>query len=257
MLEFEIRHAMQTSEGKAELNVSAVINSGEFLCVFGPSGAGKTTLLRILAGLVKPDFGRIVFGNTVWFDSEKQINLTPQERSVGLMFQDYALFPNMTVERNIQFAQKQKDLNSVKNIMELFGLTSLCKRKPHQLSGGQKQRVALARALASNPGLLMLDEPLSAIDRDMRLVLQDEIQKAHLLLKPVSLMVSHDAQEILHLATSVLVIKNGKMIAKDRPDVLFRHSDEMNQLLHSPDLDNLSSHSSEKPTFYDFIPTFK
>lgn len=257
MLEFDIRHAMHTSEGKAELNVSAEVHDGEFLCLFGPSGAGKTTLLRILAGLIKPDSARIVFGNTVWFDSEKRINLAPQKRGVGFMFQDYALFPNMTVEENIQFAQKHKNRVDVENILELFGLTFLCKRKPHQLSGGQKQRVALARALASNPGLLMLDEPLSALDYDMRLVVLEEIQKVHHLLQPVSLMVSHDIQEVQRLATSVMVIKNGKIIAKDRPNVIFRGLVGIHHVSPLPNPQNLFVRSSENPTFYDFVPTFK
>jgi molybdate transport system ATP-binding protein len=257
MLEFDLTHAMLTSEGKTELNVSAKVNAGELLCLFGPSGAGKTTLLRILAGLTKPDSGRITFGKTVWFDSEEHINLTPQQRNVGFMFQDYALFPNMTVESNIRFAQKQKDPEAVCKLLKLFDLSALRKRKPHQLSGGQKQRAALARALASKPKLLMLDEPLSALDQEMRVALQEEIRKAHRLLQPVSLMVSHDVQEVLRMATSVLILKNGKMIAKDRPENLFRKTVEVPPCSSTPSLQYLEAYSPGNPTFGGFIPTLR
>ena len=141
-----IQHAMHTSDGNKMLEVNTQIMPHELLCLFGHSGAGKTTILRILAGLTKPDKGRIVFGNTVWFDSEKKINLPPQQRNVGFMFQDYALFPNMSIEKNIRFAQKEKDEAEVEKLLNLFDLTELRHRKPGQLSGGQKQRVALARA---------------------------------------------------------------------------------------------------------------
>jgi molybdate transport system ATP-binding protein len=221
MLYIDIQHAMMTAQGPSELNIQTEIEEGELLCLFGPSGSGKTTLLRILAGLVKPDQGRIVFGDTVWFDSNKRICLQPQQRHVGFMFQDYALFPNMTVEGNIRYAQQKKEPEAVAEMLDLFELTALAGRKPHQLSGGQKQRVALARALASKPRLLMLDEPLSALDTEMRLALREEIRKAHQLLHSMSLMVSHDVNEILSLGTSVLVLRNGQVVDKNKPELLF------------------------------------
>ena len=211
-LSVDIHHAMHTSEGKKTLNICTEINKQELLCLFGHSGAGKTTLLRILAGLTKPDSGRIVFEGRVWYDSDKNINIPPQARNVGYMFQDYALFPNMSIENNIRFAQKEKDQDTIEELLELFNLQSLRKRKPDQLSGGQKQRVALARALAAKPSILMLDEPLSALDFEMRLTLQKEIRKAHDLLHTITLMVSHDLQEVIHLASSVMVLKNGTVV---------------------------------------------
>jgi len=220
-LSISIQHAMLTSEGKTNLEVSTEIKGNELLCLFGHSGAGKTTLLRILAGLTKPDRGRIVFNHTVWFDSEKNINIPPQERNVGYMFQDYALFPNMTVEKNISFAQKVKDSVEVNALMVLFDIEALKHQHPGKLSGGQKQRVALARALAAKPGLLLLDEPLSALDWDMRTSLQQEIRKAHELMNSVTLLVSHDIPEVLELASSVIVLKNGTVVKNGKPDEVF------------------------------------
>ena len=221
VLSISIQHAMHTSEGKKMLEVNTQIMPHELLCLFGHSGAGKTTILRILAGLTKPDKGRIAFGDTVWFDSEKKINLPPQQRNVGFMFQDYALFPNMSIEKNIRFAQKEKDEAEVEKLLNLFDLTELRHRKPGQLSGGQKQRVALARALAAKPSVLMLDEPLSALDCEMRAALQHEIRKAHQLLKTITLMVSHDKHEIVKLSTSVMVLRNGTVEKCGKAEEIF------------------------------------
>ena len=195
--------------------------AGKLIIFSAPSGAGKTTLLRILAGLTKPDKGRIVFNDTVWFDSEKKINLPPQQRNVGYMFQDYALFPNMTVEKNISFGLKEKNKEEVDKLLVLFDLEILKNQHPEKLSGGQKQRVALARALAAKPNVLLLDEPLSALDFEMRLALQHEIRKAHELLNTVTIMVSHDLQEVFHLASSVIVLKNGTVINEGKPTDVF------------------------------------
>jgi molybdate transport system ATP-binding protein len=211
MLKIDIEREMLTSEGKTMLKVDTVVSEKELLCLFGHSGAGKTTLMRLLAGLNKPDKGHIEFNGQVWFDSGKKINLPPQQRNVGYMFQDYALFPNMTVRRNIEFAQKLKNAEEVEELLMLFGLENLQKQHPAKLSGGQKQRVALARALAAKPQLLLLDEPLSALDYEMRLNLQDEILKAHNLLSSVTLLVSHDLKEVEKLATSVLLLRNGNV----------------------------------------------
>lgn len=221
MLKIDIQYAMLTSEGKTNLEVCTEIEGNELLCLFGHSGAGKTTLLRILAGLSKPSKGKIVFNDSVWFDSDKKINITPQDRNVGYMFQDYALFPNMTVEKNISFAQRIKNNDEVDKLMVLFGIEVLKHQHPGKLSGGQKQRVALARALAAKPSVLLLDEPLSALDWDMRSSLQLEIVKAHKLLNSVTLLVSHDIPEVFQLASSVIILKNGTVVKSGKPEEVF------------------------------------
>jgi len=220
----DIEKRMLTANGPMNLSVQTTIPACELVALFGESGAGKTTLLRILAGLVTPDKGMIKFGSTVWFDSEKKINIPPQLRNISLMFQDYALFPNMTVEQNIQFAQPEKDQSKVDELLALFGLTEFRKRKPTGLSGGQKQRVALARALARKPQLLLLDEPLSALDAEMRIALQDEIAQAHQLLGVTTIMVSHDLNEVFRLATQVLCIENGSITRTGNPEEVFSDS---------------------------------
>ena len=217
----DIEKQMLTANGLMTLVVQTTIPSGELVALFGQSGAGKTTLLRILAGLVTPDKGLIKFGQSVWFDSEKRIHVPPQNRNISLMFQDYALFPNMTVEQNIQFAQPEKNNSIVNELLTLFGLSEFRKRKPNSLSGGQKQRVALARALARKPQLLLLDEPLSALDAEMRIVLQDEIARAHQLLGVTALMVSHDLNEVFRLASQVLCLENGTIVRSGKPEDVF------------------------------------
>lgn len=208
MLTIDIQQPMLTSDGLAELNIQTVIDKGELVCLCGPSGSGKTTLLRLLAGLSKPKKGFIAFNDSTWCDTENRLFVPPRERRTGLMFQDYALFPNMTIEQQLRYAQTQRDESWIEELISLFGLKQLAKRKPHHLSGGQKQRVALARALASKPTLLLLDEPLSALDIELKQSIQEEIRKAHQLLDSVTLMVSHDPAEINDLSTSVLHIKS-------------------------------------------------
>lgn len=224
VVHIDVEKMMLTANGPMKLSVQVSIQTGELVALFGQSGAGKTTLLKILAGLLTPDKGMIQFGNTVWFDSDKQINITPQKRNISLMFQDYALFPNMTVEQNIQFAQPRKNHTLVNEWLDMLGLTELRNRKPDGLSGGQKQRVALARALARKPQLLLLDEPLSALDAEMRNALQDEIARVQQISGITAIMVSHDLNEVFRLATHVLCIENGIITRKGSPDDVFLDS---------------------------------
>ncbi|WP_321331952.1 ATP-binding cassette domain-containing protein [uncultured Bacteroides sp.] len=214
----DVKRKMTTSEGDRTLHIEKEISGGEFICLVGHSGSGKTTLLRMLSGLVTPDEGMIRVGSEIWFDSRRKVNFKPQQRSIAYMFQDFALFPNMSVEENICFAQKKRDKTKVNELLNIFGMNGLAKQKPSKLSGGQKQRVALARALASSPSILLLDEPLSAIDQEMRNLLQCEILKAHEYLAATSIMVTHDMHEANHMATEIVKIKNGLIVEQDETD---------------------------------------
>jgi molybdate transport system ATP-binding protein len=221
VIEIDVEKALISANGRVNLQIKATFKLGELVVLFGDSGAGKTTLLRIISGLTKPDKGYIRVGNSIWLDTKAKINQTPQQRNIGFMFQDYALFPNMTVLENITYALGEKNSRYGKELIEKFGLTEFATRKPAKLSGGQKQRVALARALACKPEFLLLDEPLSALDSKIRSTLQDEILKAHSYNNTTTLLVSHDLTEVFRLAQKVLKINNGKITATGKPDELF------------------------------------
>jgi len=214
----DVRKEMTTTEGKNMLNIRREISGGDFICLVGHSGSGKTTLLRILSGLLTPDEGVIRVGGKTWFDSTARINLKPQQRSIAYMFQDLALFPNMTVAQNIGYAQRAHNPTHINELLDIFGMKGLATQKPGKLSGGQKQRVALARALASSPQILLLDEPLSSIDQEMREALQSEILKAHEYLNSTSIMVTHDLPEARRMANEIIKIKNGLIIETDETD---------------------------------------
>ena len=204
------------------MDVALRLESGSITALTGPSGVGKTTLLRLIAGLIKPQTGRITYGKEIWLDSEKKVFLSPQRRQVGLVFQDYALFPHLSVRQNVAFAlEKNHDPSRVDELLREVELTQLADRRPHQLSGGQQQRVALARALAPRPRLLLLDEPLSALDRAMRQRLQDYLLKIHQHYKLTILLVTHDLGEIFRLADQVLEMETGKIRRSGTPEQVF------------------------------------
>jgi molybdate transport system ATP-binding protein len=222
MIEINIIKPLYTADGIINLKVNKKINKGDFLTLFGKSGSGKTTLLRILAGLETPKSGKIVVDKEIWFDSSKKINLAPQKRDVGFVFQDYALFPNMSVRKNLEFALKNKnEIKKVDEILEIMEIKNLSNMKPELLSGGQKQRVALARTLMTNPKILLLDEPLSALDTTMRLKLQDELSLIHQKFNITSILVSHDISEIFKLSNRVFKINLGEIEEDGTPNELF------------------------------------
>ena len=222
MIEIDIIKPLYTADGIINLKVNKKINKGDFLTLFGKSGSGKTTLLRILAGLETPKSGKIVVDKEIWFDSSKKINLAPQKRDVGFVFQDYALFPNMSVKKNLEFALKNKnEIKKVDEILEIMEIKNLSNMKPELLSGGQKQRVALARTLMTNPKILLLDEPLSALDTTMRLKLQDELSLIHQKFNITSILVSHDISEVFNLSNRVFKINLGEIEEDGTPNELF------------------------------------
>lgn len=222
MIAININKRLDTAEGSINAHFDLTINDGEFLTLFGPSGAGKTTLMRMIAGLEIPDRGVIEVDGDVWFDSTKKINLPPQKRSIGFVFQDYALFPTMSVRENLLFAAENTEQRAnVNELIELVELTALSNRRPDTLSGGQKQRVALARALVRHPKILLLDEPLSALDPGMRQKLQDELSLIHERLGVTTLLVSHDIAETVKLSDRLAQVEAGHIRALCSPIEFF------------------------------------
>jgi molybdate transport system ATP-binding protein len=192
VIRLNLRKKLRGAREDFDLKVSLEIEKGEFLVIFGPSGSGKTTLLRMLAGLETPDEGYLEVEGKVWIDTNRKINLPPQKREIGFVFQDYALFPNMTVFENIAYGMKKKDSKKIKELLRIAGLEKLSETKPATLSGGQKQRVALLRALAREPRLLLLDEPFSALDPQTAAPLREEIKKLQKQDGITTIMVSHN-----------------------------------------------------------------
>ena len=222
MIDFSLQKTLHTAEGEMQLNINGSFESGQFISLYGSSGAGKTSVLRMLAGFLNPDNGFIAVNNVTWFNAEKRINAEPQQRKIGFVFQDYALFPNMNVKENIAFAlNKNDDKIIVDELLELTGLSTLSSRKIQTLSGGQKQRVALARAIATKPYLLLLDEPLSAIDNTMRVQLQTTLLEVHKRFGVTTILVSHDIDEIIKLCDTVIHLENGIVQQNTTPAAFF------------------------------------
>ena len=195
---------------------------GKVTALFGPSGAGKSSILRIISGLEMADSGMISYGKEVWFDETKGIHLPPQRRSVGFVFQDFALFPHLTVERNVAYGIKEKKrLNELNDLISLVGLSGYKRHYPAQLSGGQKQRVALIRALARKPDILLLDEPLSALDWETRRQLQEDLKSIIKQFHVTTLYVTHDITEVYKLADYVVVLASGKVVKKGTSEEVF------------------------------------
>jgi molybdate transport system ATP-binding protein len=200
---------------RIECALSLPAEGGSVTVLFGPSGAGKTTILRCLAGLERPDRGTIRFGDDVWFDSERGIDLPPQRRRAGLLVQDYALFPHLTVAANVGYGLGTLDAAAQKarvaETLALLRIEALAGRRPAQLSGGEKQRVALGRALAPRPRVLLLDEPLSALDAPTREALRSDLRRLLSGLSRPTLLVTHDRLDALALGDRMAVIAHGRL----------------------------------------------
>jgi iron(III) transport system ATP-binding protein len=196
------------------------VEQGEFLCLLGPSGCGKTTLLRIIAGLEAQDAG------TVWAGGQDISRLPPARRDYGIVFQNYALFPNLDVTENVGYGlrtRRAERLRKVEELLELVGLAGSGGKYPSQLSGGQQQRVALARALATEPRMLLLDEPLSALDAKVRVHLRRELKQLHQKLGITTVMVTHDQEEALSLADRIAVMDHGTLEQVGSPEAIYHH----------------------------------
>jgi molybdate transport system ATP-binding protein len=188
----------------------------QILILLGPSGSGKTTILHLLAGLFKPDEGYIKINDRILYCSGEKINNPPQSRNIGYLFQNYALFPHMTVKQNVFYGLKSKGCRQEGSaldpleLLDSFGVGHLIDRYPSQLSGGEKQRVALARALVVQPNLLLLDEPFSALDRNTRISLRQELKKLHQQWQIPFVLVSHDEEDARFLGDVIVTLENGQ-----------------------------------------------
>ncbi|MBA0036752.1 ABC transporter ATP-binding protein [Pantoea sp. BIGb0393] len=202
-------------------NIDFSAEEGEFVTLLGPSGCGKSTLLRCIAGLTDVDSGKVLL------QGQDIVPLPPQKRTIGMVFQSYALFPNMTVEKNVAFGLKMQKLASgdiqkrVMEVLALVELTDFARRYPHQLSGGQCQRVALARSLVTRPRLLLLDEPLSALDARIRRHLREQIRNIQKELKLTTLFVTHDQEEALTMSDRIVLMNRGKIVQNGNAERLY------------------------------------
>ena len=212
------------TEGEAVLdNISLETSKGEFITLLGSSGCGKTTTLRIIAGLEQPDAG------SVWLDGREVTGLEPNQRDVNTVFQNYALFPHMNVAENIGYGLKLKKVpkseirKKVSQMLELVQLEGYEKRKPSELSGGQKQRVAIARALVNNPKVLLLDEPLGALDLQLRRAMQIELKHLQKKLGITFIYITHDQEEAINMSDRIAVMKDGRIEQIGTPDEIYNH----------------------------------
>ena len=209
----DLFHSFSTFQGIQKIEANLQISLGEYVSISGISGSGKTTFLRLISGLIQPQNGTICWGEQVWHDTKNKQCIPPQERNIGMVFQDYALFPNMNTLDNIIFACKEKvEKKYLQSIVDTLGLDNYLTRYPYQLSGGQQQRVAIARALISKPALLLLDEPFSALDESLKKTIQSFIYEIHKQNSMTTLVVSHQISEIKPYAHRFLQFENEKLL---------------------------------------------
>ncbi|ADI31848.1 ABC transporter ATP-binding protein [Staphylothermus hellenicus] len=208
-------------------NINVEIKPGEFYVILGPSGSGKTTLLRIIAGLEVPTKGRVVIGDKIVVDAEKGIFVEPRDRNIGMVFQNWALYPHMTAYDNIAFPLKLKKLpreeidKKVKEVAEALGIADLLDRKPGHMSGGQQQRVAVARALVKQPDILLLDEPFSNLDARIRVTAREFVKEIQKKLGITTILVTHDQADAFAVGDRVMVLRNGETQQMGSPEELY------------------------------------
>jgi molybdate transport system ATP-binding protein len=224
-LKVDIRKRLESDKGGAfNLEVRFTTENG-ITILFGPSGSGKTTTLRAIAGIIKPDEGSITVSDRSFFDSATGIDISIQKRRVGYVFQDYALFPHLTAEQNVSYGikdhSKAKRDEAARTVLALFKIDHIRHRYPENMSGGEQQRVALARALASDPAIVLLDEPLSAVDVETRSGLLDEIATAQARVGIPFVYVTHNTAEAIRLGSQVVILDRGSVKVVGRPSDVF------------------------------------
>jgi molybdate transport system ATP-binding protein len=198
MISVDIEKKLKAYHGQQVLKVTRQFDAGSIAKIYGPSGVGKTTLLKIIAGFIIPEKGKIIVENITWLDTIANVNIPPQKRNIGFVFQDYALFPNMNIQQHLEYATVDKEW--IKRLLQLGKLETLTMHKPEYLSGGQQQRLAILRALAIKPKLLLMDEPFSALDPEMKSELIIGLKSIFKELNATVLIVSHNPQELEGLA---------------------------------------------------------
>ncbi|CAH8208524.1 ABC transporter ATP-binding protein [Vibrio aestuarianus] len=223
----QLQKTYPEAKAPAVNGLDLTVKDGEFMCLLGPSGCGKTTILRMIAGIEHTTGGSIAIDDQVMDSVEHGCFIPPEKRGIGLVFQSYALWPHMTVEENVEFGltlqklPKQERKERCQDVMEKLRIANYAKRYPSQLSGGQQQRVALARMLAVNPGVLLLDEPLSNLDAALRLEMRAELRRIHQNFGTTIVFVSHDQWEAMTLATTIAVMSNGELQQVGTPDEIY------------------------------------
>ena len=228
LLDLDISKTMRSGQREFNLQLKYA-SSGNRLVILGPSGSGKSLLLQMIAGLLTPDSGYLKLAGRTLFDQQQRINLTPQQRQLAFVFQNYALFPHLNVRQNIAFGLRRGVFNPRPNIsnkivdywLDNFGLTAVQQQKPHELSGGQRQRTALARALISEPRALLLDEPFSALDPDLRIHMRKELRELQERLAVPLILITHDVEDVKAFSDETLCLKDGRI------DVLRQHTIEL------------------------------
>ncbi len=206
-------------------NLDLNIEQGEILAVLGKSGSGKSTLLNVIAGFEESDSGEVKVKDSVFFNKKNKLFIAPELRNIGYLFQNYALFPHMNVYDNVVFGlnkQEQDKKKTVNDILELVGLSGLEKRYPHELSGGQQQRIALARSLAPKPSVLLLDEPFSGLDTDLRIKTRGEVRKIMKQSQTTAILVTHDQEEAFAIADRVAIMNQGIIEQIDEPEKIYQ-----------------------------------
>lgn len=218
LLDLDISKTMRSGQREFNLQLKYA-SSGNRLVILGPSGSGKSLLLQMIAGLLTPDSGYLKLAGRALFDQQQRINLTPQQRQVAFLFQNYALFPHLNVRQNIAFGLRRGLFNPRVNMhservdywLDNFGLTAVQQQKPHQLSGGQRQRTALARALITEPRALLLDEPFSALDPDLRIHMRNELRELQERLAVPLILITHDVEDVKAFSDETLCLKDGRI----------------------------------------------
>ena len=217
MINIALEKKLGSVRGEMFLKVHFTVNASEVVALYGASGAGKTSILRMIAGLMLPGAGRVDVEGETWYDSERKLSWPAQKRHAGMVFQDYALFPNMSVRKNIAYASLKGDEDWVEKMIDTMELRNLEHKRPHMLSGGQRQRVALARAIVRKPTILLLDEPFAALDTELRLRMHEFFLQIHKEFSLTTILVSHDLLEVARLADRVFLLEEGLITRSGKP----------------------------------------